>query len=81
MNELLNNDEMIVAGYGRFFYEVKSFDEIIKVVKDVKRIDVRVLDGITIWYDNLIYQYQSVTGMSDKRISNLYVSLQRQIDY
>jgi len=71
---------MIVNGYGRFFYEVKPFDEIIRVVGDIKRIDVRALDGITIWFDNLLHQYQSVTGMSDKRISSLCVLLQRQID-
>ncbi len=41
-----SEDELHVTEEGRFFYEVRSFDEIIKVVKDIKRIDVSKLEGI-----------------------------------
>ena len=42
---------------GRFFYQVKPFNEIIKVVKDIKRIDLSKLDGVVEWYDNLLHVY------------------------
>lgn len=41
-----SEDELHVTGEGRFFYEVRSFNDIIKVVKDIKRIDVSKLKGI-----------------------------------
>lgn len=75
-----SEDEVIIAGEGRFFYEVKSFDEIIKVVKDIKRIDISKLDGVVEWFDDLLHQYQNITHMSDKRIHLLCVLLNRQIN-
>lgn len=41
-----NEEELHIANEGRFFYEVRSFDDIIKVVKNIKRIDINALDGI-----------------------------------
>ena len=41
-----SEDELHVTGEGRFFYEVRSFNDIIKVVKDIKRIDVSKFKGI-----------------------------------
>ena len=75
-----NENEVIISGNGRFFYEVKSFDEIIKVVEDIKRIDISKLDGIVEWFDELLHKYQSITNMSDRRIHNLCVLLNRQIN-
>lgn len=75
-----SEDEVILSGEGRLFYEVKSFDEIIKIVKDIKRIDLKKLDGIVEWFDNLLHQYQNITHMSDKRIHLLCILLNRQID-
>lgn len=75
-----SEDEVIIAGEGRFFYEIKSFDEIIKVVKDIKRINISKLDGVVEWFDDLLHQYQNITNMSDKRIYLLYVLLNRQIN-
>lgn len=62
---------MHVTGEGRFFYEVRSFNDIIKVVKDIKRIDVSKLKGIPEWFDNLLYQYQEFTHISNERINKL----------
>lgn len=73
-------DEVIIAGEGRFFYEVKPFDEIIKIVKDIKRIDITKLDGVVEWFDVLLHEYQNITNMSDKRIHLLCVLLNRQIN-
>lgn len=75
-----NEEEVIIAGEGRFFYEVKPFDEIIKVVKDIKRIDLSKLDGAVEWFDGLLHEYQNITHMSDKRIHLLCVLLNRQIN-
>ena len=75
-----NEGEVAISGYGRLFYEVKSFDEIVKVVKDIKRIDVDKLDGIVEDFDNLLHKYQSITRMSDKRINLLCILLNKQIN-
>lgn len=75
-----NEDELHVTGEGRFFYEVRSFDEIIKVVKDIKRIDVSKLEGIPEWFDNLLHQYQEFTHISNERINKLCILLNHQIN-
>ena len=59
---------------------VKSFDEIIKVVRNIKRIDVSKLSDIPEEFDKLLHKYQSITKMSDKRIYRLCVLLNRQIN-
>lgn len=56
------------------------FDEIIGVVKDIKRINIDALDGIVEWFDELLHEYQYLTGFSDGRISGLCVVLNRQIN-
>lgn len=75
-----DDDTMTVNGDGRLFYEVKPFDEIIKLVKDIKRIDISKLDGIVDWFDDLLHKYQSITNMSDRRINRLCILLNRQIN-
>ena len=78
--EYFDDEEVHISGNGRFFYEVKSFDEIIKVVKNIKRIDISKLDGIVEWFDNLLHKYQHLTGYSDTRINKLCILLNRQIN-
>lgn len=75
-----DDEEVIISGHGRLFYETKPFDEIIKVVKDIKRIDVDKLEDIPEKFDVLLHKYQYITHISDKRIYRLCVLLQRQID-
>ena len=75
-----NEEEVRISGHGRFFYEIKSFDEIIKIVKDIKRIDISKLDGIVEWFDELLHKYQNITNMTDRRINNLCILLNRQIN-
>lgn len=72
--------EAAISGYGRFFYEEKPFDEIIKIVKDFKRIEVDKLDGLVEWFDELLHEYQDITKMSDERINLLCVLVNRQIN-
>ncbi len=75
-----DEEEVVISGHGRLFYEVKPFDEIIKVVSDITRIDTSKLEDIPEYFDNLLHEYQSITHMSDSRIYRLCVLLQRQID-
>ena len=75
-----NEDEIVTSGHGRLFYELKPFDEIIKVVKDLKRINIRALEDIPEEFDKLLHEYQHITKMSDKRIYRLCVLLDRQIN-
>jgi len=75
-----DEEELHFSNEGRLFYEVKSFDEIIKVVKDLKRIDISKLDGIVDWFDELLHEYQYLTKFSDKRINRLCIILNRQIN-
>jgi len=75
-----DDDELIILGQGRLFYEVKLFDEIIKVVKDLNRIDLSKLDGLVEWFDDLLHKYQNITKISDKRIERLCILLNRQIE-
>lgn len=75
-----SEEEVAISGHGRLFYEVKPFDEMIKVVKNMKRIDISKLEGIVEWFDNVLHQYQNITKMSDKRIHLLCVLLNRQVN-
>ncbi len=74
-----SQDELCVTGEGRFFYQIKPFDEIIKVVRDIKRLDLTKLDGIVEWYDDLLHMYQYTSGILDERINKLCILLNRQI--
>ena len=75
-----NEEELVISGQGRLFYEIKSFDEIIKIIKDIKRIDISKLDGIVEWFDDLLHKYQSITNISNRRINRLCILFNRQID-
>ena len=75
-----DTEEMHISGEGKLFYEIKSFDEIIKVVKDIKRIDIDKLNDLPEWFDNLLHKYQYITGYSDIRINRLCILLNRQIE-
>lgn len=78
--EYYDEAELHISGEGRLFYEVKPFDEIIKVVKDLKRLDLTKLDGLVEWFDELLHKYQHITGFSDTRINRLCIILNRQIN-
>ena len=78
--EYYDDEELHISGEGRLFYEVLSFDEIIKVVKDIKRIDINALDGLVEWFDVLLHDYQHITKFSNTRINKLCIILNRQIN-
>ena len=72
--------EVVIAGNGRFFYEIKPFEEIIKVVIDINRIDISKLDGLVDEFSTLLHQYQELTHISDNRINKLCLLLQSRIN-
>lgn len=78
--EYYDSSELHISGEGRLFYEVKPFDEIIKVVKDIKRIDISLIEDLPEWYDELLHHYQYLTKYSDTRINHLCVLFNRQIN-
>ena len=75
-----DSDLILTEGIGRLFYEVKSFDRIIRLVKDIKRIDISKLDGVVEDFRCLLKEYQDITKMSDNRINKLCILLDRQIN-
>ena len=75
-----DDDELHISGEGRLFYEIKPFEEIIKIVHNIKRIEVNNLVDIPEEFAKLLHKYQSITKISDKRIHNLCLLLQRQIN-
>ena len=78
--EYYDEEELHISGEGRFFYEVKPFDEMIKVVEDLKRVNLNALDDLPEWFDELLHQYQPITKFSDTRINRLCILLNRQIN-
>ena len=78
--EYYDEEEMHIRGEGKLFYEIKSFDEIIKVVKNIKRININKLENLPVWFDNLLHKYQNLSGYSDTKINKLCILLNRQIN-
>lgn len=76
---IYDSDEIAINGKGRFFYNLVPFDDIIKIVKNIKRIDVSKLDGVVEEFDELLHKYKNITGISDDRINKLCILLNRQI--
>lgn len=75
-----SDEEVIINGDGRFFYNVDNFDMIIKNIKDIKRFDLSKLDGICEEFDDLLHKYQDVTKMSDRRINKICTLLFSRIN-
>lgn len=74
-----DNDEISINGEGRLFYNILPFDDIIKIVKNLKRIDLNKLDGLVDEFESLLKEYQSITNISSDRIEKLCILLDRQI--
>ncbi len=75
-----NDEEVIISGHGRLFYQVLPFDEILKVVKDLKRFDLTKLDGVVEEFDDLLHAYQHITHMTDRRINKICTLLFSRIE-
>lgn len=75
-----SDDEMIINGQGRFFYNVDNFDSVISYIKDIKRFDFSKLDGVVEEFDELLHKYQYITRMTDRRINKICTLLSSRIN-
>lgn len=74
------DDEVIINGQGRFFYNIENFDKILSYIKDIKRFDLSKLDGVVEQFDDLLHKYVSTSQMSDKRINKICTLLLSRIN-
>lgn len=75
-----NEEEIILNGQGRFFYNVMDFDDILKKVNNLKRYNLENLNGITEEFENFLHKYQSITKMTDRRIDKICTLLNSRIN-
>ena len=74
------DEELIINGKGRFFYNVDSFETIIPKIRNIKRFDLSKLDGVVQEFDELLHQYQDVTKITDRRINKICTLLLSRIN-
>ena len=75
-----SDEEVIINGEGRFFYNINNFDNILDCIKDLKKYDLNKLDGICEEFDDLLYKYQPITKMTDRRINEICTLLFSRIN-
>ena len=75
-----NDEELIINGDGRFFYNVDRFDTIINYIQNINRFDLSKLDGICEEFDDLLHKYQNITKMTDRRINKICTLLFSRIN-
>ena len=75
-----NDEEFIINGDGRFFYNVDKFDTIITYIQDIKRFNLSKLDGLCEEFDDLLHKYQNITKMTDRRINKICTLLFSRIN-
>jgi len=75
-----NDEEVIINGQGRFFYNIDNFDIIFKYIKDIKRFDLKKLDGVVEEFEDLLHKYQNITNMTDRRINKICTLLFSRIN-
>lgn len=76
---MLDDGAVAVEGVGRFFYDIKSFDEIIKTVREPGRFDFSRLDDLPDFFRELLIKYQGKSRLSDNRIAALVRILRDRI--
>ncbi len=75
-----NDEDVIINGQGRFFYNVDNFDKMLDHIKDIKRFDISKLDGVVEEFDGLLHQYQNITHITDRRIDKICMLLFSRIN-
>ena len=75
-----NDEEVIINGQGRFFYNIDNFDIFFKYIKDIKRFDLKKLDGVVEEFEDLLHKYQNITHMTDRRINKICTLLFSRIN-
>ena len=75
-----NDEEVIINGKGRFFYNVDTFDYIIPKIKNITRYDLSKLDGVVEEFEELLKKYQNITKMTERRINKICTLLFSRIE-
>ena len=75
-----SEEEVVINGNGRFFYNVNNFDDILPFIKNLKRFDLNKLDGVVEEFDELLHKYQGITKMTDRRINQICTLLFSRIN-
>lgn len=75
-----SDEEVIINGQGRFFYNVDTFDYIIPKIKNIKRYDLSKLDGVVEEFEDLLKKYQKITKMTERRINKICTLLFSRIE-
>ena len=75
-----NDDEIILNGDARFFYDVSNFDDIILKINNIGRYDLSKLDDLVDEFNSLLHSYSDITHMTDRRIDKICLLLQSRID-
>ena len=69
-------------GTGKFFSNTnKRFSQYLEIVKDLKRIDMKKLQGISQEYREVLLKYQPYTEISEERIEKLVKGLNQRIEF
>lgn len=68
-------------GEGKFFSNTnKDYDDMLKYIKDIKKINVNKLDGIVDEYRKVLEKYQPYTDMTEERKNKLCYGLELRIN-
>ena len=77
----LTNEISFNNGEGKFFSNInKDYDDMLKYIKNIDRIDVDKLDGIANEYKEVLEKYQSYTDMTEERKHKLCYGLELRIN-
>ena len=80
-SEKITNNIDFYNGTGKFFSNTnKDYEDILKCVKDIKRIDIKALDGIVEEYKKTLENYKIYTDSSEERIEKLCEGLKIRIE-
>ena len=80
-SEKITNNIDFYNGTGKFFSNTnKDYEDILKCVKDIKRIDIKALDGILEEYKKILEKYKIYTDSSEERIEKLCEGLKIRIE-
>lgn len=75
-----NEEEIIINGKGRFFYNMEPFDKLLEHIHDLKRFDLSRLDGVVEEFDDLLHKYAYITNITDRRINKICTLLYSRIN-
>ena len=80
-SEKITNNIDFYNGTGKFFSNTnKDYEDILKCVKNIKRIDIKALDGILEEYKKILEKYKIYTDSSEERIEKLCEGLKIRIE-